>query len=591
MGIVELVMKSNKSITELRKISKSESDIRTIVNPTLKFAGKYWKQIKPLLQKAIDAKEEGKTFDRDFLLQLFNSSNKDTKPEATSKKASVKEPSRSKGAASSTQVDPLSDRAQDPTSRRSIRKRSAPKLYVARPSVRDSGVEEGDEEFLAAFTLTDLRTSSSTSNSSQQSRHSLTTKKRSASTLSEEPTNQVETLPDIAQEPTNRRSIRKRSTPELFVARPSKISGVEEGDEEFLATFTLTDLRKSSSNSSQQSKHPSYYLLQEASVLFSGINETNAVQTFQRIDCLFSKGTQRDKNSRWKALKELHSKHPSYHLLESQRALNKTQKPTKKVVSKKKEMMKKKSESATKKRGASTLTEEPTHVEEDILIKSTTKETSSKKMMEKKSASLSEGDSSNNKATTAVKAGLKNCPELGAGWKVEMVPRKKGERKDKYYYSSTGERFRSLVQARASMGEMKIDNDDTIEIDNDDDESVADTGETDTQFFGHELLGPQLLSKTKYESVIPIGKHGNKLSLGTFTLASDAALAFDQASKFLNKNVLSSKIKQNFADANDHIEMRNKEMSERGIDDVDLKEVMTDISNNLNYIMSKIETP
>ena len=270
--IVELVMKSNKSITELRKIGKSESDVRNIVSPTLKFAGKYWRQqIRPLLQKAIDAKEEGKTVDRNSLLRLFSSSSKDTKPKTTSsRKASVKKPSRSTSSSCSTQV---------------------------------------------------------------------------------------EALPDIAQEPTNRRSIRKRSAPELFVARPSKNSGgVEEGDEEFLAAFTLTDLRKSSSNSSQQSKHPSYYLLQEASVLFSGINETNAAQTFHSIDRLFSKGSQRNKNSRWTALKELHSKHPSYHLLESQRSLNKTKKPTKKVAS--------------------------------------------KKMMEKKSASLSEGDFSDNKATT-----------------------------------------------------------------------------------------------------------------------------------------------------------------------------------------------
>jgi len=456
--IVALVMKSNESITELRKIGKK--DVGNIVRPTLGYAEKLWKQINPLLQKAIDAKEEGKTVDRDSLLRLFNSSNQDAKPKATSRKASGKKPSRSTSSASSNQVETLSDSAQDPTSRRSIRKRSAP---------------------------------------------------------------------------------------ELFVARPSKFSGgVEEGDEEFLAAFTLTDLRKSSSNSSQQSKHPSYYLLQEASVLFSGINETNAAQTFHSIDCLFSKGSQRNKNSRWTALKELHSKHPSYHLIESQRALNKTQKPTKKVASKKKKMM-------------------------------------------KKSASLSEGDSSDNKATTVVKAGLKNCPELGPGWKVEMVPRKKGERKDKYYYSSTGERFRSLAQARASMNDMKIDNDDSMEIDSDD-ESEEDSGKTNSQFFGHELFGPQLL-KTKYESLIPIGAHGNKLSLGTFILASDAALAFDKASNLLNKNVPSSKVRLNFANEKDHIELRNKEMSVRGIDDVDLKEVMTEVSTTLNGIMSKIETP
>jgi len=54
--------------------------------------------------------------------------------------------------------------------------------------------------------------------------------------------------------------------------------------------------------------------------------------------------------------------------------------------------------------------------------------------------------------TTSVKSGLQDCPELlGPGWKVEMVPRKNGSAIDKYYYSSTGERFRSLVQARASM--------------------------------------------------------------------------------------------------------------------------------------------
>ena len=132
---------------------------------------------------------------------------------------------------------------------------------------------------------------------------------------------------------------------------------------------------------------------------------------------------------------------------------------------------------------------------------------------------------------------------------------------------------------------MEIDNDDTMEIDSDD-ESVED----DAKFFGHELLGPRLL-KTKYKSVIPIGAHGNKLSLGTFSLASDAALAFDKASKLLNKNVPSSQVRQNFTNEEDHIDMRNKEMSVRGLDDVGLKEVMTDISTNLNYIMSKIETP
>jgi hypothetical protein len=125
-----------------------------------------------LLLKAIDAKEEGKTVDRDSM--LLSSSNQDTKPKTTSKT------SRSTSSASSTKVETLSDRAQDPTSRRSIRKRSAPELFIGRPSVRDSGVEEGDEEFLAAFTLTDLRTSSPSSNSNQQSRHSLATKKRGA---------------------------------------------------------------------------------------------------------------------------------------------------------------------------------------------------------------------------------------------------------------------------------------------------------------------------------------------------------------------------------------------------------------------------
>lgn len=170
-----------------------------------------------------------------------------------------------------------------------------------------------------------------------------------------------------------------------------------------------------------------------------------------------------------------------------------------------------------------------------------------------------------------------------------MVPRKKGERKDKYYYSSTGERFRSLVQAKASMNNMEIDNDDTMEIDSDD-ESVEDSGKTNAQFFGHELFGPRLL-KTKYESLIPIGAHGNNLSLGTFILASDAALAFDKASKLLNKNVPSSQVKQNFAHDNDHIEMRKKEMRVRGLDDVDLKDVMSELSSTLNGIMSKIETP
>jgi len=87
VGVVAYVMNSNKSSEELR--NGGRDDIKDIVRPSLTFGNRYWKQIRLLLQKAVDAREEGKTVDRDTLLQMFYASNPETKPkEAQTKKAS-----------------------------------------------------------------------------------------------------------------------------------------------------------------------------------------------------------------------------------------------------------------------------------------------------------------------------------------------------------------------------------------------------------------------------------------------------------------------------------------------------------------------
>jgi len=93
VSVVELVMKSNKSFTELRNLGKG--DVRNIVRPTLGFADTFWKQIRVLLHKAIAAKEEGKTVDNDTLLLMFYASNPETKATQMKKASSSSTTSRS----------------------------------------------------------------------------------------------------------------------------------------------------------------------------------------------------------------------------------------------------------------------------------------------------------------------------------------------------------------------------------------------------------------------------------------------------------------------------------------------------------------
>jgi len=81
VGVVAYVLNSNKSLEELR--NGGRDDIKDIVRPTLTFGNQFWKQIRLLLQKAIDAKEEGKTVDHASLLQMFYASNPETKPKTT----------------------------------------------------------------------------------------------------------------------------------------------------------------------------------------------------------------------------------------------------------------------------------------------------------------------------------------------------------------------------------------------------------------------------------------------------------------------------------------------------------------------------
>ena len=55
---------------------------------------------------------------------------------------------------------------------------------------------------------------------------------------------------------------------------------------------------------------------------------------------------------------------------------------------------------------------------------------------------------------------IKELPEIGPGWKLNMVLRKSGERYDYYYFSPTGERFRSLKEAKASADNERAAQDD-----------------------------------------------------------------------------------------------------------------------------------
>ena len=88
VGVVAHVLNSNKSLEELR--NGGRDDIKDIVRPTLTFGNQFWKQIRILLQKALDAKEEGKTVDHASLLQMFYASNPETKPKTSpTKKASA----------------------------------------------------------------------------------------------------------------------------------------------------------------------------------------------------------------------------------------------------------------------------------------------------------------------------------------------------------------------------------------------------------------------------------------------------------------------------------------------------------------------
>ncbi len=50
---------------------------------------------------------------------------------------------------------------------------------------------------------------------------------------------------------------------------------------------------------------------------------------------------------------------------------------------------------------------------------------------------------------------IKDCPEIGPGWRVETIPRMKMERDDCYYFSPTRQRFRSLKEAKAKAQEVE----------------------------------------------------------------------------------------------------------------------------------------
>ena len=70
--------------------------------------------------------------------------------------------------------------------------------------------------------------------------------------------------------------------------------------------------------------------------------------------------------------------------------------------------------------------------------------------------------------TKAKKSGttIKDIPELGPGWEVNVVPRRTGDRKDSYYCSPTGQRFRSMKQAKAHADANN--NDCTADVQEDD---------------------------------------------------------------------------------------------------------------------------
>jgi len=50
---------------------------------------------------------------------------------------------------------------------------------------------------------------------------------------------------------------------------------------------------------------------------------------------------------------------------------------------------------------------------------------------------------------------IEDCSEIGPGWTVETIPRIKMERDDCYYFSPTGQRFRSLKEAKAKAQKVE----------------------------------------------------------------------------------------------------------------------------------------
>ena len=199
-------------------------------------------------------------------------------------------------------------------------------------------------------------------------------------------------------------------------------------------------------------------------------------------------------------------------------------------------------------------------------------------------AHMSKNESSLGAVSDTSSRALEDFPELGKGWKRETRPRKNTGSKsvDYYYYSPSGQRFRSLVQAKAHAKVAQAESEDDSG-----DESVNSAYQnTQATPFINSLVGPRLC-KTKYESLFPLGNHGNRLHLGTFVLASDAALAYDLALKLLN--VPGSQ--PNFAHGHHHIDMRTREMRARGLDEVDLEDTLAEISKRLSGIASNITTP
>ena len=50
---------------------------------------------------------------------------------------------------------------------------------------------------------------------------------------------------------------------------------------------------------------------------------------------------------------------------------------------------------------------------------------------------------------------IEDCSEIGPGWTVETIPRIKMERDDCYYFSPTGQRFRSLKEAKSKAQKVE----------------------------------------------------------------------------------------------------------------------------------------